>query len=75
MLKYLRGLDAPGWAVGVARGALEAAIFVGALYALDAMNAADAPDWVRIVAPLAAMGWRSIEGTVDHIDPAKKRGE
>ena len=74
MIKLLRGIDAPGWLVGIALGAREAARFSGVLYALDAMNAADAPDWTRIAGPLAALFWRSIEGTVDHIDPAKKRG-
>lgn len=75
MIKILRGIGAPSWLVGVARGALEAAIFAGAIFALGEMSSADAPDWVRIVAPLAVLGWRSIEGIVDHIDPAKKRGE
>ena len=75
MLKILRGIGVPSWAVGLARGVLEAAIFAGALVALGAFTTADAPDWMRIVAPLAALAWRSVEGTVDHIDPTKQRGE
>jgi len=75
MIKTLRGIGVPSWVVGLARGVLEAAIFAGALVALEAFTAADSPDWMRLVAPAAVFGWRSIEGTIDHIDPAKKRGE
>ena len=75
MIRLLRGIGVPGWLVGGARGALEAAVFAAVPVVLDAASVTDAPDWVRIAAPLAALGWRSLEGTIDHLDPSKKRGE
>ena len=71
-MKYLRGIGIPAWLVGLARGALEAAVLAVLLVGIQWLEVADLGDYAAL-APLAILGLRTAEGFADNIDPEKSR--
>lgn len=71
--KYLRGLQgAAPWAVGVARGILEAAVMAGLVAAALTLTSSPPAAIVPFV-PILLFLIRYLEGVADNIDPAKQR--
>lgn len=66
-MDIIRGLEAPAWLVGLARGVLEAAIF-GAFAALSEFALGE-----PVFGPLLLAAIRTAEGLADQVDPAKRR--
>jgi hypothetical protein len=71
MRRVLRGIDVPPVAVGVARGALEAAVFAALGVVAVAITDLDLGSYAWL-APLLVFGLRVLEGWADHIDPEKR---
>ena len=71
-MNLLRGLTAPAWLVGLARGMAEAAI-MAALVVATTWLATGQVGGLAPYAPLLLVVLRTAEGWADHIDPAKRR--
>lgn len=71
IFNLLRGIDIPPAAVGLARGAVEAAVMAGIVEVLVLFGETEWGD--AIWAPLVIYAMRQLESIADHIDPAKKR--
>lgn len=69
----LRGIgSAPPWAVGLARGVVEAAVMAG--LGVLALQLSSAPPAALVpFVPLGLVIIRYLEGVADNIDPAKQR--
>lgn len=70
-MDLLRGLTTPAWAVGVARGLLEAIVLAVLAYLVTWLGGGDLPEWLIPWAPAMILILRSLEGLADQIDPAK----
>ena len=72
-MDLLRGLTAPAWLVGLARGVLEGAVFGGIAVAYAFLTSTELPAGLLPFAPLGLAALRFVEGYADHIDPDKVR--
>lgn len=72
-MDLLRGLQAPAWIVGIARGVVEAALMGALVMAADAVQSGALPAEYAPFAAIAIVVIRTAEGLVDQIDPQKKR--
>lgn len=70
-MDLLRGLEAPAWIVGLARGAAEAAAFAALYFLADGLLPV-LPGELQWAGPIALLLVRPVEGVLDHIDPAKR---
>lgn len=73
MLNALRGIRTPAWLVGFLRGLAESIVYLAIYSFIDFVNAGGLPDQYKILGMVAILGLRSLEGTVDQIDPLKAR--
>lgn len=73
LFALLRGLDHSPRVVGTARAAAEAAGFEILYSAGDFLAAGGFPDQVGQFVPVAILLIRTLEGVLDHLDPAKSR--
>lgn len=73
----LRGIHAPAWLVGLARGVAEAVAYAATYGLIDFIQGGGLPQEYQVYGALGITILRALEGTIDHIDPAKrrKRGE
>lgn len=73
-MDIIRGLQTPAWAVGLVRSIVEAALFAGIGAVILWLSGADLPAELLPWAPAIIVGLRTIEGVIDHVDPARRRG-
>jgi hypothetical protein len=73
MFNLLRGLTAPAWLVGLARGVTEAAAFAGVATLVEFVATGGLPDELQPYGALVLVVVRTLEGALDNIDPAKRR--
>lgn len=73
MLNALRGIRTPAWLTGFLRGLAESMAFLGLYSLLDFIAAGGLPNEYKTYGMIIVIVLRSLEGTVDHIDPLKQR--
>lgn len=71
--EVVRGIAAPAWLAGTARGLLEAAALAAIVAAVAFLTGGEAPADLQVFAPLFIWIGRTLEGFADQIDPAKQR--